>query len=104
MINTFIVEGKIGSIGELKTTENDIKFLKLSIDSERNYRNYEGIYETDTIEIELWRGLAEIVFENAKVDDFISVQGRIQSSHLKTKDKKEYIVYKFVAEKVSFLS
>ena len=104
MINTFIVEGKIGSIGELKTTENDIKFLKLSIDSERNYRNYEGIYETDTIEIELWRGLAELVFENAKVNDFISVQGRIQSSHLKTKDKKEYIVYKFVAEKVSFLS
>ena len=104
MINTFIIEGKIGSIGELKTTENDIKFLKLSIDSERNYRNYEGIYETDTIEIELWRGLAELVFENAKVNDFISVQGRIQSSHLKTKDKKEYIVYKFVAEKVSFLS
>ena len=104
MINTVIVEGKIGSIGELKTTENDIKFLKLSIDSERNYRNYEGIYETDTIEIELWRGLAELVFENAKVNDFISVQGRIQSSHLKTKDKKEYIVYKFVAEKVSFLS
>ena len=57
MINTFIIEGKIGSIGELKTTENDIKFLKLSIDSERNYRNYEGIYETDTIEIVFWRGL-----------------------------------------------
>lgn len=103
MINTFILEGKIRSIGEMKTNQNGIRYLNLAIECERNYRNYEGIYETDIVEIEVFHGMADIIFENCKAGDFVSIQGKIQSS-LKNQDERKYIVYKFVAEKVSFLS
>lgn len=104
MINTFILEGKLKNISELRETDKGIKFAKLSLDIERNFRNSEGVYDTDTIEVELWRGIAEICAENSKQGDVIAVQGRVQSSNLTTSEGKPFIAYKFVAEKVSFLN
>lgn len=104
MINTFLLEGKLMEISEVKETDRGIKFMKIALSVERNYRNSDGYYDQDIIEVELWRGMAEICAENSKINDYISVQGRIQSSKLKTNEGKEFIAYKFVAEKVSFLN
>lgn len=104
MINTFIVEGKLKEISEIRETDKGIKFSRVTLDIERNFRNSEGFYDKDTIEVELWRGTAEICCENSKEGDVLSIQGRIQSSKLKTNEGKPFIAYKFVAEKVSFLS
>lgn len=104
MINTFIVEGKLKEINEIKETDKGIKFCRVLLDIERSFRNSEGVYDVDTVEIELWRGIAEICYENCNAGDMISIQGRIQSSKLKTAEGKPFIAYKFIAEKVSFLS
>ncbi len=104
MINTFIIEGKLKEISELKETDKGIKYCHVVMSVERNYRNSEGAFDVDLIEIELWRGIAEICAENSKIDDYISIQGRIQSSQLKTNEGKSFIAYKFIAEKVSFLN
>lgn len=103
MINTFIIEGKLKEISEVKETDKGIKYAHIVISVERNYRNSDGQFDEDLIEIELWRGIAEICSENSKVDDYVSIQGRIQSAQLKTNEGKPFIAYKFVAEKVSFL-
>ena len=103
MINTFIIEGKLKEISEVKETDKGIKYAHIVISVERNYRNSDGQFDEDLIEIELWRGIAEICSENSKVDDYVSIQGRIQSVQLKTNEGKPFIAYKFVAEKVSFL-
>ena len=79
MINTFIIEGKLKEISEIKETEKGIKYCHIVMTVERNYRNSEGHFDVDLIEVELWRGIAEICTENSKVDDTISIQGRIQS-------------------------
>lgn len=104
MINTFIVEGKLKEISEVKETDKGIKYAHITLSVERNYRNSEGQFDDDLIEIELWRGIAEICSENSKVNDYVSIQGRIQSSQLKTNEGRSFIAYKFIAEKVSFLS
>lgn len=103
MINAFIVEGKLKKISELKETDRGIKHNHIVISVERSYRNSEGLFDEDLIEIELWRGIAELCFENAKIDEYISVQGRIQSE-VKETPNGNYIAYKFIAEKVSFLA
>ena len=103
MINTFILEGKITEISEVKETERGNKFVRATLKVDRNFRNSEGIYDFDFIEIELWRGIAEVFIEGSHIDDFISIQGRIQTSKLKTNEGKEFIAVKLVAEKVSFL-
>lgn len=104
MINTFLLEGRLQEISEVKETDRGIKFMKITLSVERNYRNSDGYYDQDIIEVELWRGMAEICAENSKINDYISIQGRIQSSKLKSNEGKEFIAYKFVAEKVSFLN
>lgn len=104
MINTFIIEGKLKEISEVKETEKGVKFAHIILSVERNFRNSEGIYDEDLIEVELWRGIAEICCENSKLDDYLSIQGRIQSAQLKTNEGKPFIAYKFIAEKVSFLN
>lgn len=103
MINTFIIEGKLKEISDLKETEKGIKYAHIILSVERNYRNSEGLYDEDLIEIELWRGIAEVCSENSKLNDYVSIQGRIQSSQLKTNEGKSFLAYKFIAEKVSFL-
>ena len=103
MINTFIIEGKLKEISEVKETDKGIKYAHIVISVERNYRNSDGQFDEDLIEIELWRGIAEVCSENSKLNDYVSIQGRIQSSQLKTNEGKPFIAYKFVAEKVSFL-
>ena len=104
MINTFIFEGKLKEISEIKETEKGIKYCHVILAIERNYRNSEGHYDIDFVEVELWRGIAEICAENSKIDDYISIQGRIQSTQLKTNEGKPFIAYKFIAEKVSFIN
>ena len=51
MINTFIVEGKLKEISEIRETDKGIKFSRITLDVERNFRNSEGFYDEDTIEI-----------------------------------------------------
>ena len=104
MLNTFILEGRLKEISEIKETDRGTKFMKLLVSSERTYRNNEGNYDADLIEVELWRGIAEVCSETCMINDIISIQGRIQSSTLKTNEGKEFIVYKFIGEKVSFIT
>lgn len=103
MLNTFILEGKLKEISEIKETDKGIKHARILISCSRNFRNSEGQYDEDLIEIDLWRGIAEICVENSQINDFVSIQGRIQSSQLTSNEGKPFIAYNFIAEKVSFL-
>lgn len=104
MINVFILEGKLKEFSKLQETKTGIKFCTISLAIERGFRNNEGIYEEDIVEIEMWRTIAEVCCENAKIGDRISIQGRIQSSEKTSTSGKSFIAYKFIAEKISFLS
>lgn len=91
MINTFIIEGKVVEISKAKTIDN-IKCIDVVLDVERLVKDSSP---SDTIVIRFTKGLAEIILENVKLGEILSVQGRIQSSD------EGYI---FIGEKASFLS
>lgn len=104
MINTFLLEGTLQEISELKETDKGTKYARLSLNVQRPFRNSEGNFESDRIEIELWRGVAEVCCDNSSQGDLLGVQGRIQSTTLTSNEGKNFLAYKFIAEKVSFLS
>ena len=101
-MNAFSIVGKITDKPILKETTNGLKTCELPLRVQRNFPNSEGVYESDDVVVEVWRGLAETVSASCKIGDFVVINGRIHSRKYQ-KDDREYLNYGFVAEKVDFL-
>lgn len=86
MLNYFTVVGRL--VEAPKENEGKVE-IKVSVP--RSYKNEEGIYETDIIEITLMGLIANKTIEYIKKGDLVGVKGRIENM-------------KLVAEKISFLS
>ncbi len=107
-MNQLILVGRIVSDPEINETENGRKTCTVTLAINRNYKNADGIYETDFIPVVMWNGISHNVCEFCKKGDVIGVRGKLQSS-ITTDDgntidenkKRELIV---IAERVSFLS
>lgn len=104
MINTFALEGTLVDITPLKETERGSRFATMTLEVERAFRNSDGIYENDLIQVDLWRGVADLCVAHCQKGDMIGVQGRIQSNQLTNNEGKNFIAYNIIAEKVSLLS
>lgn len=100
MFNQFVVVGKLKEVTELKETSSGIKFASLTLDVERAYKNAEGIFDVDTIEFSLWRGLAENFVGACEIGSVLGVKGRIQS-HQNENDNIYH--YDFIAERISII-
>jgi single-strand DNA-binding protein len=69
----------------------------------RNFKNADGIFDTDFITCSVWNIIAEKVCEFCRKGDLISVKARVQNNNYLDKDDKKIYSYEFVAEQVSFL-
>ncbi len=101
-MNVFSIVGKIETLPILKETPKGTKTCEVLLQVERPFANSEGIYETDHIQIEVWRGLAETLCSISKEDDLIAVKGRV-ASRMVQKDERTFYNYTFIAESVDFL-
>lgn len=68
-MNAFSIVGKITDMPMLKETSNGLKTCELPIRVQRNFPNSEGVYESDDVIVEVWRGLAETVSASCKIGD-----------------------------------
>lgn len=101
-MNLFCIVGKIEELPTLKQTTNGIKTCNVVLRVERPFANSEGIYESDLISVEVWRGLAETLCSTSAVGNLLAVKGRIVSRIYEKEDRK-YYNYAFIAEKIDFL-
>lgn len=96
MINSLVLIGRI--VGEFKLTEEEgHKCCYITIASPRNFRNEEGEYETDFIDVKVLCPMCDTVSEYCENGDIIGIRGRIE----RLSQHKNMNV---VAEKVTFLS
>lgn len=91
MINSFILEGKIIDLGNLAETSCKEKHFIIEVETLSG--------ENDFIQLEVGNSLAKMIYENVKIGDVVSAQGKIQGH--KTNNNIEY---KFNVEKFSFLA
>ena len=98
-MNTIMLVGRLVSDPEIKETENGVKASYITLAVSRNFKNEEGIYETDFIPVALFNILAINTVELCPKGDLISVKGRIQSTQMASGYSIEII-----AEKLTFLT
>ncbi len=79
----------------IKSEENNNKKCIITLAVNREYKNIDGIYETDFINCELWDGISEKVCEYCRKGDLVCIKGRLVS---------ENDLIRLIADKISFLS
>lgn len=91
MLNQVVLVGRLVNDIEDKESENVIITLAVG----RAYKNEEGGYDTDFINVVISGTIAKNTAEYCKKGDILGVKGRVQS------DGKEQLI---IAEKITFLS
>lgn len=94
MFNTFVCVGRLVNDVELKE-ENGKKYADITLAIGRNYKNEEGIYETDFIHFTIYDNTALNTSEYCRKGDIIGVRGRLE-----TRDNQLCLL----VEKLTFIS
>ena len=102
-MNVFCFVGKIQEMPVLKETTTGLKMTTVTLDVQRPFANSQGIYESDRIQVEVWRGMAETICNVARIGSWMSVKGRV-AVYAYEKEDKTYYNSVFISEKVEFLN
>ena len=92
MLNQFIIVGRI-----VKDLEKESNVITIAIP--RHYKNEDGEYDTDFVDVSIDCTLAKTTIEYCKKGDIIGVKGNIKSEI--SNDIRKMLL---VAERVTFLS
>ena len=104
MLNQFVGVGRLVAEPSVKETEDGKQVSNITIAVPRSYKNENGEYDTDFVDVVLWKGIAENTAEYCHKGDIIGVKGRIQTSNYETEDGEKRKSTQIVAEKITFLS
>lgn len=104
MLNQIVLVGRIALDPEVKEVDNGKMVSNLRLAVPRSYKNENGEYDTDFIDVTLWNGIAQNTAEYCKVGDIVGVKGRMQTNTYEKEDGKKESKLNVVAEKVTFLS
>ena len=103
-MNNVVLVGRLTDDIKVNELEDGRQVASVTIAVSRNFKNADGIYETDFVRCVLWSAIAENTAEYCHTGDVIGVKGRLQSSdYLDDAGNKRYVL-EVVAEKVTFLS
>lgn len=101
-MNQFCLVGKIACIPELKNSPQGWKTCTVTLEVERPFANSKGEFESDLLNLEVWRGAAETLTACAHLNSWITARGRIQSRVVE-KEGASRIHYYLVAEKIEYI-
>ncbi len=103
MHNLVYLIGRLVSDPELKTSENNKNYTTITLAVQRNFKNADGIYDTDFLKCILWNGIATNVNEYCKKGDLVGVKGRLQVRKYEENEETKYIT-EIIVDKISFLA
>ena len=104
MLNQIVLVGRITQDPKVTELDNGKKVCNVTVAIPRSYKNENGEYDTDFVDVVLWNGIAENTAEYCHKGDIIGVKGRIQTSNYETEDGEKRKSTQIVAEKITFLS
>jgi len=102
-MNNVTLVGRLTHDPEIKELKDGTFRTIIDVAISRDYRNSDGIYDTDFIRCVLWNGIAHNTTEFCKKGDLVGVRGRIQVRSYDKNEETKYIT-EIIADKVSFLS
>ena len=104
MHNLVYLIGRLTEDPKVKKYGDDKDYATINLAVQRNYKNEDGIYETDFFRCVLWNGLASSTKEYCHRGDILGIKGRIQNrSYVDENNTTKYLT-EIIAEKVSFVT
>ncbi len=103
MINKAILIGRLTTQPELKKTQSGVSISSFSIAVQRNYKDANGSYPTDFINIVTWRNTAEFVCKFFTKGQLIGIVGSIQSRNYEDKNGNKRTAIEVVADEAQFV-
>ncbi len=105
MLNNVVLVGRLTKNPEIQNCkDSDKKRSVITLAVARNYKNVDGVYETDFIRCVLWNAVASNTCEYCKSGDIIGIKGRLETHSYETEDKEMKYVTEVIAEKITFLT
>ena len=104
MLNQIVIVGRLVSKPKLKENEMGHKYSNFTIAVPRSFKNQDGVYETDFIDVTTFNNIAEQTTNWIDKGDLIGIRGRLQTSTYEDKDGNKRKTTDVIAEKVTFLS
>lgn len=95
MLNQVIIIGRLVARPIVEYNESGRKISEITLAVPRNFKNDEGVYDTDFIKCVLWSGIAENTAEYCEKGDLIGIKGRLECLDGNLR---------IIAEKVTFLA
>lgn len=102
-MNQLFLVGRLTKDPQLKRQDGKSNcFITVAV--KRQYKNSDGIYDTDFISCTVWNVIAEKVCEFCKKGDVVSIKARIQNNNYVDKDENKVYSYEIIADQVSFMT
>lgn len=102
MLNQVIVQGRLCAAPELKTTSSGTPAVRIRLGVTRNYKNPNGEYDSDFINVIAWRGTAELITKHFGKGDMIIVRGSIKTGNYTNSDGVKIYTTDVEADSVYF--
>jgi single-strand DNA-binding protein len=103
MLNKVILIGRLTRDPEVRYTNANTPVASFTLAVNRNFKNRDGNYDADFINIVAWRKLAELCSNSLHKGSLIAVTGRIQTSSFDGKDGVRRYTTDVIADEIAFL-
>lgn len=104
MMNNFFGVGRLVADPEVKESENGKKYSNFTIAVQRSYKNADGVYETDFLDVVSFGPMAETTCEYCQKGDMVGVKGRVETSSYENEDGEKRKSTQIIADRITFLS
>jgi single-strand DNA-binding protein len=102
-VNKVILVGNLGKDPEVMTLESGVKFAKVSVATNENYKGKDGnwVEQTEWHNVVLWRWLAE---KNLVKGDTVYIEGKLKTRSWDDKDGNKRYTTEVIADKILKIS
>jgi single-strand DNA-binding protein len=104
ILNQVVLVGRLTDNPVANETINGKKVTTVIVAVQRNFKNADGVYETDFIRCVLWNAVAANTSEYCHAGDVIGIKGRLQNRSYEDENGETKYITEVIAEKITFLS
>lgn len=103
-MNHVALVGRLTQDPEIKELGDGTYRVSVTLAVARDYRNSDGVIDTDFIRCTLWNGIASATRDYCRKGDVIGIRGKLHSRTYETENKEKRTVLEVFVEKVTFIT
>ena len=103
-MNIVLLIGRLTHDVEIKEFPSGTTSARITLAVRRDFKNANGLYDTDFIPIKLWEGMAATCSEYCKKGSLVSIKCRIQINKWEDEEAKLHSQMELIGEKISLLT